>query len=40
MKQRQHSVEEIIRIIREVEDRQTIGQVYQSHTIAEQAYYR
>jgi len=40
MKKRQHSVEEIIRIIREVEGGQTVAQVCQSHNIAEQTYYR
>jgi putative transposase len=40
MKKKQHSVEEIIRIIREVEGGQTVTQVCQSHNIAEQTYYR
>jgi putative transposase len=33
-------VEEIIRILREVEGGQTVTQVCQSHNIAEQTYYR
>jgi len=40
MKKKQHSVEEIIRILREVEGGQTVAQVCQIHNIAEQTYYR
>jgi len=34
MKKKQHSVEEIIRILREVEGEQTVAQICQSHNIA------
>ena len=40
MQKKRHKVEEIFRILREVEGGQTIVQVCQSHNITEQTYYR
>jgi len=40
MQKKRHKVEEIFRILREVEGGQTISQVCQGHNITEQTYYR
>lgn len=40
MQKKRHKVEDIFRILREVEGGQTIAQVCQSHNITEQTYYR
>lgn len=40
MQKKRHKVEEIFRILREVEGGQTIAQVCQVHNITEQTYYR
>ena len=40
MQKKRHKIEEIFRIVREVEGGQTIAQVCQAHNITEQTYYR